>query len=118
MGENNIDLSGGKLFITNPETGESRELAPGVSASCTISLKGEVNTPDRRVLTKPAEVDYTFTSESFAFMWERVKGRKRCIKLLMSMGFQRNTAHDIATQINNSEYTYSSYIWLLRVMGY
>ena len=110
MGENNFNLSGGTLFIEI--NGERKELAPVIGMEITAP-KEKYDGPLCPIV--PKEAEYKFT-----LLKTEVPGlkRKRFIKILMGMGFQRNKAYEMAADAHSKGHPYRDALFMLKMWGY
>ena len=102
------EITGCDLYYTTPD-GEYKYLMglTGVeTTSAAIDYSGRVSIGPMRLSS-----DFAFSGVCKPVCYGRCKTRKRLVKLLMSKGFQKLAAQEIAWEVNKSPMTYQSY-WL------
>lgn len=110
--ERTMNLTGGTLFINDPETGAAIEVG-------NVEM-GEVKFNDNATATgviKPVKIG-EMTSLSFECkLLPHRMSRKRFIKKLMSMRIQRNVAYVVAEWCNAVRMPYHAYYIQLKLIG-
>jgi len=107
---NTMNLTGGRLFV---EIGGERKELCGVLKVEITAPKEECDGPVRLIAPKEAEYKFTLFKREAPGM-----NRKRFIKLLMSMGFQRNKAHKMAADAHSKGHPYRDALFMLKMWGY
>lgn len=109
MGNENMPLWPGKLYIEGPETGRRRELTEGIIEGL-HSISDEEQMPKYVSRVKPG----VLMIECYLSPLYRKLSRKRFVKLLMAWGSDRNTAHETAEFWRRFVYSYSDYtFWFI-----